>query len=525
MANKFLFSSIVGRLAPATDTRNFAGGRAYQLTPKQALAQYAATGCMNSTFYADAASQMDTIIALAPQVEPEFLARLALYARSQAHMKDVPALLVALLSVLSPGLMAEVFDRVIDSPKMLRNFVQIIRSGRVGRKSLGSLPKRVVQQWLEQRSDEQLFRGSIGAKPSLADIIKMVHPKPSSASRSALFAAVIGQPHDENALPELVQSFNAFRAGVAAAPALPLPDVPMDMLTDLPLTREHWKDLAARVSWQALRMNLNTFARHGVFESLAATKLVASRLKSPSEIASARVLPYQLMSAFTNVDPSMPVMITNALQEAMEIAITNVPGIDGKVWVLPDISGSMHAPVTGHRKGSTTKVRCIDVAALVAAALVRKNPEAGVLPFASDVVPVAINPHDSVMTNAKQLASLPSGGTNCSAPLHYLNKRKMKGDLVIFVSDNESWMDDGVSGSIARGTETMKQWEIFKANNPQAKLVCLDLQPNATTQASSRADVLNVGGFSDAVFQVISQFSTSSLSPDHWVSIIERETI
>ncbi len=120
----------------------------------------------------------------------------------------------------------------------------------------------------------------------------------------------------------------------------------------------------------------------------------------------------------------MPPTIREALQDAMEIAIQNVPRIEGKVYVCPDVSGSMHSPVTGVRKGATTAVRCIDVAALVAAAVLRKNPQAEVIPFESDVVRVNLNPRDSVMTNAQRLASLPCGGTNCSAPLRHLNDRK-----------------------------------------------------------------------------------------------------
>jgi len=82
--------------------------------------------------------------------------------------------------------MAEIFDRVIDDGRMLRNFVQIMRSGAVGRKSLGTLPKRLVQQWLERRTDEaDFFRASVGNDPSLADVLRMVHPKPASASRAA----------------------------------------------------------------------------------------------------------------------------------------------------------------------------------------------------------------------------------------------------------------------------------------------------------------------------------------------------
>ena len=45
---------------------------------------------------------------------------------AQGQMKDMPAVLCAVLSVKSPGLMAEIFDRVIDNAKMLRNFVQLI---------------------------------------------------------------------------------------------------------------------------------------------------------------------------------------------------------------------------------------------------------------------------------------------------------------------------------------------------------------------------------------------------------------
>ena len=178
----------------------------------------------------------------------------------------------------------------------------------------------------------------------------------------------------------------------------------------------------------------------------------------------------------------MPAKVREALQDAMEIAVQNVPRIEGRVYVCPDVSGSMHSPVTGVRKGATTAVRCIDVAALVAAAVLRKNPQAEVIPFESDVVRVRLNPRDSVMTNAQRLASLPCGGTNCSAPLRYLNRRKADGDLVIYVSDNESWIDAPHYGRFGGGaTETMRQWAEFKRRSPAAKMICIDIQPYGHT--------------------------------------------
>src|SRR6266850_3834222 len=184
MANKNLFKSIVGKLIPATDAVNAERAPAYAYTPRHRLAQYAATGCLNSTFYATAEMQLQKVIELCRDIEPEFIARTAVYARERGFMKDIPALLCAVLSVKDRALLGRVFPRVIDNGKMLRNFVQIMRSGAVGRKSLGTAPKRLVRDWLEARTDEQVFGASVGQSPSIADIVRMVHPRPKSAARA-----------------------------------------------------------------------------------------------------------------------------------------------------------------------------------------------------------------------------------------------------------------------------------------------------------------------------------------------------
>lgn len=522
MASKTLFQSIAGALAPKADTRNEAGGLAYHMTPRHALAQYAATGCLNHTYYATAEDQLQKVLALCEKVPTDFIARTALHCREKGFMKDVPALLCAVLAARDAERLELIFSRVINDAKMLRNFVQILRSGVTGRKSLGSLPKRLVRKWFENRSDEAVFRADVGQSPSVADIIKIVHPHPGSPSREALYGYLIGRAHQAEALPPLVREFEAWKQDPQSEP----PDVPFQMLTALPLTTEQWLAIARRATWQTTRMNLNTFARHGVFTHPDVTRLIASRLRSEDQVRRARVFPYQLMAAYFNVSAEVPHEIKEALQDAMEIAVSNVPVVSGKVVVAPDVSGSMHSAVTGVRKGATSKIRCIDVAALVAAAFLRQNRDAEVLPFENKVVPVSLNPRDSVMTNAQKLASLPAGGTNCSAVLIDLNARKAKADLVIYVSDNESWMDTSIHGRFGGSpTRTMSEWNVFKQRNPNARLVCLDIQPYATTQAQERDDILNIGGFSDQVFQVIASFASGQLGPDHWVGEIENTAL
>ena len=513
MANKTLFQSLRGALLPETDAVNEAGGKAYALSPKNALAQYAMTGCLNSTYYVSAEAQLQKVLELAAQVEPEFVAKTAIYARQKGFMKDMPALLCAALSAKNPQLLRTVFDRVMDDGRMVRNFVQILRSGVTGRKSLGTAPKRSVQRWLASRTDEQLFRASIGNDPSLVDVIKMVHPKPGNPAREALYGYLMGKKHNAELLPPCVKQFEAFKAGAREV----VPEVPFQMLTALDLGKTEWMAIAGNAPWQMTRMNLNTFARHGVFEDEAMVQRVAERLANAELVKRARVFPYQLLTAFKAAGDDVPPQVRAALQDAMEIAIENVPRIAGQVYVCTDVSGSMGLALTGHRAGATTSVRCIDVAALVSAAILRQNPRAEVLPFEQEVVEVQLNPRDSVMTNAEKLAAVGGGGTNCSAPLARLNSLKAKGDLVVFVSDNESWAD----AQNGRGTKTMQEWAVFKQRNPQARLVCIDIQPNTTTQAAERKDILNIGGFSDQVFEIVAAFAEGRLGADHWVGIID----
>ena len=82
---------------------------------------------------ASADDQLQKVLNLAKAVDAEFIAKTAVYSREKGFMKDMPAVLCAALSVKDAQLLRTVFDRVIDDGKMLRNFVQVLRSGVVGR--------------------------------------------------------------------------------------------------------------------------------------------------------------------------------------------------------------------------------------------------------------------------------------------------------------------------------------------------------------------------------------------------------
>lgn len=527
MVNKTLFASQAKTNKALNNiTRNEAGGRAIRLENRQALAQLASTGTLNKTFYQTANQQLDKVLELTNDVGNEFIAKTAVYARQHNHMKDMPVLLLAVLSQQDQDLFKQVFPLVIDNGKQLRNFVQIMRSGVVLRQSLGSLPKRMVNDWLLNASDNQLLSASIGNAPSLADVLKMTHPKPANAAQEAFFAYVLGKTYQLDALPQKVQALEKFRQGLSSD----VPDVPMQLLTSLSLNAEQWANIAKNGSWQMLRMNLNTFLRHGVFDIAGMAEVVAAKLVDEQAIAKSRVLPYQLMMTWSALQHGMPLLICEAVADAMQLALKNVPTLEGSVVIAIDVSGSMASPVTGYREGSTSQVTCMQVAALFASALKQVNPNTRLMPFDTEVRTLALidqvkslfgYKQPKLLELARQLTDMCGGGTSCGKPLKKLNQEKTEVDLVIYLSDNQSWADQAPQGHCYLTTSMMHQWAILKQRCPQAKLVCVDLQAYSTTQMPERVDVMNIGGFSDDVFRLIDVFAKGDMHADHWVHEVE----
>jgi 60 kDa SS-A/Ro ribonucleoprotein len=490
--NRNLFGSVRG--VPA-DTTNNAGGLAYSMPPKEALAQLACTGFFADTFYVAAETQLDQIIEMAKQCDDAFVAQVARYARFAGYMKDTPAVLLAyLFGKRSDALTPAIFFEVIDNVKMLSNFVQGVRSGKFCRRNLGSRGSWLVGEWLARRDADYLWKQSIAKDPSLADVIWLSRTKPRDAAREALHQLILGKPLKEGQealLPDLVKATLAFRKDPTTAP---LPDVPFNMIDSLPLKPEHWRQLFERGGWMFTRMNLVTALRHGVFKDEAMVKLVADRLSDREQVIKARQFPYQLLLAYkmASEQEEMPTSIRSALHRAMEAATLNVPALPGRLIVAVDCSGSMGSPATGARGEATSKATYADIAALFAATLLRKNPQqTKVMTFSQNASYVAVDPEDTIMTTAQKLAKA-GGGTDTSAPLRKLAHEQTPFDVFVLISDNDT--------NYGAGTGSNHAWEKCKKHNPGARQVRINISPNATDQLPKRDDTLRVGGFSDAVF-------------------------
>lgn len=542
MVNKSVFKGKSGKFSTKnTDTVNKAGGVAYSKDAKDALAQFACTGTFYGSFYSSPESILEELKSIVDDIyDNKFIAKLCVYSRNNAFMKDFPAYLTVVLASRDKELFKKVFPKVIDNGRMLRNFVQIARSGEVDNKvfnlSSGSI-RNVINKWFRDRSCEDIFKASIGNDPTIKDIIKMARPKPENNQKAALYAYFLQKPLDENGcyyskdeqgnsvrkisysdLPQVVKDYEDYKAGKTKV----VPNVDFRFLDSLSVDTSFWKDVAENANWQMTRMNLNTFARHGVFKDDKIVNIIKERLSNEDLIKRARQFPFQIMSAYfaTENNSDVPFSIREALQDAMEISINNVPEIKGKIYVAVDCSGSMGAIFGNSRQGSVT---LNSIASLIASSLIRKNGDCEVYTFDSSAVKVNLNNRDSVFTNMEKLRKA-GGGTNVSSVLKKLNEESKKGDAVIYISDYESWLDSRYS-FYGSSSEMESEWVKFSKRNPNSKLVCIDLAPSSTSQISKdRKNVLQVGGFSDEVFNVVKYFLEDN-EPNKWVKEISKINI
>lgn len=517
MSNSALFQSASYHINPA-DVVNAAGGLAYKLTDEHALAQYALTGTFGDSFYVSARVQLDEMLKLCAKVDNEFIAQLALYARTQGYMKDTPVFLLAYLSNTDYPKLSNLFKLLITEGGSLRTYVQIIRSGQTGRKSLGHRLKRLCGEFLNTASERTLLNASIGNDPSLVDVLKMVHVHPSEPWRRALFGWLMGKEFNPRDLPQACKDYDEFKSkGINEGQILP--NVPFLMLSSLPLNVDQWKYLVTRMSWKQVLKNLNTFTRKELFKDEEVVLLVAEALRKVPD----RTMPYEVLAAYIATKGNVPQLITDALHDVMLKVVSNVPDLNGRTLLACDISMSMSWSITGDRSTASSAVRCVDVAALMTSALLSRNKGAGVIAFNQQGYNAGQHMQETdIFTNTKLLSDMVGGGTDCSIPFQILIANNLVVDTVIMFSDNESWITDQGYGRSALQSPTLRYWNEYKKIAPNCKLICIDITPKANAQIHAQPNVFNIGGFSDNVFKIVASIIDGVSDPDHLVKEVKK---
>ena len=278
-------------------TLNHEGEKAFVITPELELYSLVVTCSLSGKFYESGGEQMGRIIDLVGKVSPEFVAKLAVYTRSEMHLRSVPLLLVVALARVHNGddLVARTIERVVlraDEIMELLMCYQLLNPA-AGRKKLGNLSHQ-VQVGLQRafnNFDEYQFakynRGNLEVK--LRDALFVVHPKAKDAAQQAIFDKIA----DDNLAVPYTWETELSALGQEHC------DSDQDKKEAF---RAKWEELIAsrKVGYMAQLRNLRNMLEAGV--SPALIEQVCRYLSASQNVLASKQLPFRYLSAYREVE-------------------------------------------------------------------------------------------------------------------------------------------------------------------------------------------------------------------------------
>lgn len=474
------FATTLPRASRLPDTTNLAGGEAFSQSTKLELASLLMTSFVTDQYYRSADSQLDRLAQLVGEVEPEFAAKAAIYARTKGNMRSITHALAAELAHVAKGRpwLKGFYDKVVvrpdDATEILAYY--FAKYGTEYGKPPNSL-KKGLGSALGKFDEYQLakYRGE-GHDLSLVDVVNLCHPRPTEKNAEALRKLVNGTLRSTHTFESKLSS--AGQSGTAQEKAA--------------AKSEAWSELLRenKLGYMALLKNLRNIAE----QAPELVPLACERLTDAKAVRNSRVLPMRFMTASQQLQ-SYPAYL-QALSQALDLSLANVPDL-GKVLVAVDGSGSMGSAVAGNadmsRKG---------VAAMFAAAYYKKS-HADVLVFGDYAGKVTgLNPADSTLTNADRIMRTCYGhSTNFHAIFE--NAGQVRYDSFVIFSDMQAWVADGWGVSNPQASYASYR----RRTKADPSVFAFDLAGYGSAQFPER-QVYQLAGFSDSTFDVLGKLKT-----------------
>ncbi len=375
---------------------------AVSLTAEQRLRRSVLSCLLFETeFYEDGSAIADRIAANAAEVRPEFLAALAVEARTRFHLRHAPLLLVSALAQTGRGsaLVAGTVEAVIGRADELAELLAIY--WRAGKRPLSKQLKLGLARAFGKFDAYQLAKYDREGPIRLRDVLFLVHAKPRDEAQAELWRKLVDGKLESPDTWEVALSGGADK-------------------------RESFERLIRdnRLGYLALLRNLRNMGEAGCKEGLVCDAILARR-------GAQNVLPFRYVAAARAAPRFEP-----ALDQALMEAILEMPVLAGRTIVLVDVSGSMDA-----RMSAKSDLKRIDAAATLAAVV---PGDVRLFTFSQEVVEVPARRGMAGVDAVVQ--SQPHGGTYLGAAVEAMNG--LKHDRLIVISDEQS--HDRVPDPVAR---------------------------------------------------------------------------
>jgi len=528
-------------------TTNYEGDLAFKLTPELEFYSKVCTTSLVRTFYVpNTNDQLNSLKSLIRKLDPEFVAKVAVYAREKMYLRTIPMVLtVELAKVYSKlkkdkkvsnrddlirRLAGRVIQRADEITEMLAyyakanktNWEVLEESGLT--KKLGKLSKQLqygIADAFEKFDEYQFGKYNRTDKEfTFADALFVVHPQRTSQEREELYQKIIDGTLETPYTWETVIS----EAGRTGRPM-----------------KEAWEELidSKRVGYMATLRNLRNMLKHEV--STAHIEKVCNYLRNPVAVRKAKQLPFRYLAAYRmltgkperrygwgrSYDPG-PVrtyendhvkMIVEALEDAVLASVENIPVYAHETVLLAtDVSSSMQSPlkIIGEsdderkrrlKNPEGTIIEQYDIGAVLAMMLASKCEKAVVGMFGDHWKPVNF-PTRNILANANEIHRREGEvgySTNGYRVLEWAirNQDKVKFDRIFIFTDCQLWDSTGRYQGQGR---YHRLWKQYKQIHPEAKMGIFNLNPAGGTSVPvdvAAGDAYLISGWSDKIFDVL----------------------
>ncbi|MCP4440754.1 MAG: TROVE domain-containing protein [Aureispira sp.] len=461
-------------------TKNLAGGQAYKMSAEMKLASMLLTSFAQDQYYRSAKDTFKDLVNTLPQVDPEFAAKAAIFARTEYGMRSITHVLAAELAAYASGKAwsKSFYDKVIFRPDDMLEIMAYYYAK--GGKTLPNAMKKGFAKSFDRFDAYQLakYRGN-SKSVKLIDVVNLVHPKPTGRNEKAL----------KNLVDDELRSQNTWEAKLTKAGQTAKSDT-----EKAELKKAAWAEMieSGKIGYFALLRNLRNIAEQApaMIDKALAILTDPKRIQSPRNL----VMPFRYLVAFKQFNKEKTAIarkIAAALDKAIEISCANAPAMENTLIVV-DNSGSMCSPVAG-----SEHMQCSEMGAAFGMILA-KNSNADLMEFGTNARYIQYNLRDSVTSFAADFHRKNKVGHGTDFKSIFKTAKKAYDRIVIF-SDMQGWM-----GYYAPGN-SLKDYQKHTGANPY--IYSYDLRGYGTMQFPENR-VFCLAGFSDKVFDIMQLLET-----------------
>jgi hypothetical protein len=473
---------------------NFEGEKAYLISPAMELYTAVVTSSLSDQFYQKADKKIERIRELIAKNKPEFVAKLAVYARKQMNLRSVPLVLAVELAKIHSGdqLVSKMVSQIIQRADEITELLAYYQAAntRTDTKKLNKLSKQ-IQKGLavafNSFDEYQFAKYNRATEIKLRDALFLVHPKAKDEAQQAIFDKIV---KDELETPYTWE-------------------VELSVLGQKGFDRKEEKEAAFKAKWEELidsgKVGYMATLRNlrNILEAQVSPKhieKVAAYLANEKAVQNSKQLPFRFLSAYREIQDIVSVhtaMMLNALESAVRVSAANIKGFDQntKVLLACDVSGSMQQAVS-----KNSKVQYYDIG-LVLAMLLQHTCQSVITGMFGDKWKVINMPQNNILANAMEFRKREGEvgyATNGYLVVKDLIAKKLVIDKVMMFTDCQMW------NSHFSGETIPALWASYKKIAPNAKLYLFDLAGYGKTPLDIAApDVFLIAGWSDKVFEVL----------------------